>query len=88
MFVQVVSLCEHIKQSLSTEAETDLPDNVSKETFPIKKHVTVMTPVSVEHLSKSLLLKHGDLIVLFPAMSWKHLMTLLKIFYNLTMPLT
>ena len=64
MFVQVVSLCELIKQTLPTEAEIDLPDNVSKEIFLIKKYVSVKTPVSVESPPKPPLLKHGDFIVL------------------------
>ena len=60
MFVQLVSLCELIKQTLSTETDIGLPDNVSKEIFPIKRYVTMKTPVPEEPP----LPKHGDFIVL------------------------
>ena len=46
--------------TLSTEAEIGLPDNVSKGIFPIKRYVTIKTPVPEE----SPLPKHGDFIVL------------------------
>lgn len=48
MFIQVVSLWELIKQTLSTEAEKELTDSFYNEISPVKRHVTVKTSVPEE----------------------------------------